>query len=80
MKPTVRIVAKILLILPVCLATLMGPFFLARWLRATHGIDVPSFLVLGVALFVTFIIYFGFMKKDLREAEERWRQRKKQDV
>jgi len=75
MKQEIRIIVKILIVLPVCLATLMGPFFIARWLRVMHGIDVPSLLVLGFALFVTLSLYFWVLKKDMRDMEKKWRER-----
>jgi hypothetical protein len=76
MNLAARIALKLVLVLPLCLATLMGPFFAAHWLRTSHGWNIPSFLVLGGALFVTLRLYFVVMKKQLRESQETWRRRK----
>lgn len=79
MKPGARIAVKIALIMPVCMLTMVGPFFLADWIEARYGFGIPSVLVLAVALAATYSIYFGVMKNDIRSAEDRWRRRKEMD-
>ena len=65
-----RILLKLLFAIPLCLATLLGPFFAAQRLRQEFGIGVPSLVTLVIALSVTFGIYFRIFKKDLAEAQK----------
>lgn len=76
MKPAALTTIKVLVLLPICLATLLGPFFLANWLQSKYGIFIPTLVILAIALSVTLFIYFGALKKDIRAAEDRWRSRK----
>ena len=66
MKTGVRIFAKMLFAVPICLLTIMGPFFLQRWLHSEYGIDIPSLIIFLVAFPLTFTIWIKIFKKEIK--------------
>ncbi|HEY5972302.1 MAG TPA: hypothetical protein VIT22_10100 [Pseudoxanthomonas sp.] len=59
---------KLIWVIPLCLATLVGPFFVARWIEEIFGFSIPSLVTLVFALSVTLSIYFYVFKDELAEA------------
>lgn len=74
-----RILLKLVWAIPLCLMTLVGPFFLAQWIQESYGTRIPSVVILAVALGVTLSIYFSIFKVELAQAAQRQREKKSPD-
>lgn len=71
-----RILLKLVLAIPLCLITLLGPFFLVQWVQETYGVHIPSMVILAIALGLTLSIYFSIFKAELDQAARKQPEKK----
>lgn len=71
-----NLIFRLLLAAPIATVFLLGPFFIAAWLRAKFELQIPMIIILAISLGGTFLSFFTIAGKQMKFVDQEWRRRK----
>ena len=71
-----NLIFRLLLAVPIAAVFLLGPFFIAAWLRDKLELQIPMIIILAISLGGAFLSFFTIAGKQMKLVDQEWRRRK----